>query len=165
MFIFLILHNGPTVLRRKNNRIVCYLLGHIGQLVWQVSFPVSYSLPKGSSRVGAFSEILEQKWAVSVHFRWGAIVLFFKIKSKLQQKLFELIGRLCRTQHSLNNSYCSGQQEPEYSRGRLCKALGSWGSGNLEGRGGVGKGWVKVGQFITNLGLRWTFLSQLEGAK
>ncbi len=60
---------------------------------------------------------------------------------------------------------CSGQQEPEYSRGRLCKALGSWGSGNLEGRGWLGRGWVKVGQFITNLGLRWTFLSQLEGAK
>ncbi len=60
---------------------------------------------------------------------------------------------------------CSGQQEPEYSQGHLCKALGSWGSGNLEGRGGLGKGWVKVGQFISNLGLRWTFLSQLEGAK
>jgi hypothetical protein len=34
------------------------------------------------------------------------------------------------------------------------------------GRAGqLGKGWVKVGQSITNLGLRWTFLSQLEGAK
>ncbi len=43
--------------------------------------------------------------------------------------------------------------------------LGSWVSGKFEGRGGLGKGWVKVGQFITNLGLRWTFLSQLEGAK
>ncbi len=68
--------------------------------------------------------------------------------------------------------YCSGHQEPEYSRGRLCKALGSWGSGNLEGRGGyIGKGWVykegegQDGSVISNLGPEWTFLSQLEGAK
>ena len=54
---------------------------------------------------------------------------------------------------------CSGHQEPEYSRGRLCKALGSWGSGNLEGRGGyIGKGWVykegvgQDGSVISNLG-------------
>jgi hypothetical protein len=70
-----------------------------------------------------------------------------------------------QVQRGWTKCYCSGHQEPEYSRGRLCKALGSWGSGNLEGRGGLGREWVKVGRFITNLGLRWTFLSQLEGAK
>jgi hypothetical protein len=30
---------------------------------------------------------------------------------------------------------CSRQKKPEYSWGRLSKALGSWGSGNLEGGG------------------------------
>jgi hypothetical protein len=45
---------------------------------------------------------------------------------------------------------------PEYSRGRLSKALGSWGSGNLEGRGELGEGWGKWGQFTSNLRLRWT---------
>jgi hypothetical protein len=30
----------------------------------------------------------------------------------------------------------------EYSRGRLSEALGSWDSGNLEGRGGLGEGWA-----------------------
>ncbi len=28
-------------------------------------------------------------------------------------------------------------------RGRLIEALGGWGSGNLEGRGGLGEGWSK----------------------
>jgi hypothetical protein len=41
--------------------------------------------------------------------------------------------------------------------------LGIWREGVGWERGG--SRWVKVGQFITNLGLRWTFLSQLEGAK
>ncbi len=53
-------------------------------------------------------------------------------------------------------SDCSGQQEPEYSQGRLSEALGSWGSGNLEGRGRVGEGWGKWGQFTSNLRPRWT---------
>ncbi len=44
----------------------------------------------------------------------------------------------------------------EYSRGRLSEALGSWGSGNLEGWGGLGEGWGKWGQFTSNLRLRWT---------
>ncbi len=44
----------------------------------------------------------------------------------------------------------------EYSRGRRCKALGSWGSGNLEGRGELAEGWGKWGQFTSNLRLRWT---------
>jgi hypothetical protein len=35
-------------------------------------------------------------------------------------------------------------------------ALGSWGSGKLEGRGGLGEGWGKWGQFTSNLRLRWT---------
>ncbi len=35
-------------------------------------------------------------------------------------------------------------------------ALGSWSSGNLEGRGGSGEGWGKWGQFTSNLRLRWT---------
>jgi hypothetical protein len=30
---------------------------------------------------------------------------------------------------------CSGQKMPDYSRGRLSEALGSWGSGNLGGGG------------------------------
>jgi hypothetical protein len=73
---------------------------------------------------------------------------------------------------TIKDGECSGHQEPEYSRGRLCKALGSWGSRNLEGRGGyIGKGWVynegvgQDGSVISNLGPEWTFLSQLEGAK
>ncbi len=32
----------------------------------------------------------------------------------------------------------------------------SWGSGSLEGRGGLGEGWGKWGQFTSNLRLRWT---------
>jgi hypothetical protein len=31
----------------------------------------------------------------------------------------------------------------------------SWGSGNLEGEG-LGEGWVKGGQFTSNLRPRWT---------
>jgi hypothetical protein len=34
--------------------------------------------------------------------------------------------------------------------------LGSWGSGNLEGRGGLSGGWGKWGQFTSNMRLRWT---------
>jgi hypothetical protein len=34
--------------------------------------------------------------------------------------------------------------------------VGGWGSGNLEGRGGLGEGWGKWGQFTSNLRLRWT---------
>ncbi len=48
------------------------------------------------------------------------------------------------------------KQEPEYSRGRLSEALGSWGAGSLEGRGGLGEGWGKWGQFTSNLRPRWT---------
>ncbi len=51
------------------------------------------------------------------------------------------------------------------SRGRLSKALGSWDSGNLEGRGGLGEGWGNWGQFSSNLRLGRTVLTQLEGAK
>ncbi len=53
----------------------------------------------------------------------------------------------------------------EYSRGRLNKALGSWGSGDLEGKGWLGEGWGKWGQFTSNLRLGRTVLTQLEGAK
>ncbi len=35
------------------------------------------------------------------------------------------------------------------------EAQGVWGLGNLEG-GGWGEGWVRGGQFTSNLGLRWT---------
>ncbi len=35
-------------------------------------------------------------------------------------------------------------------------ARGGWGSGNLEGRGGLGEGWGKWGQFTSNLRPRWT---------
>jgi hypothetical protein len=45
---------------------------------------------------------------------------------------------------------------PECSRGCLSEALGSWGSGNSEGRGGLGEGWGKWGQFTRNLRPRWT---------
>ncbi len=50
---------------------------------------------------------------------------------------------------------CSGQKTPDCSWGRPSKALGNWGSGNLEGEG-LGKRWDRGGQFTSNLRPRWT---------
>ncbi len=50
---------------------------------------------------------------------------------------------------------CSRQKMPGCSWGRLSEARGVWGAGNLEG-GGLGRGWVKGGQFSSNLGARRT---------
>ncbi len=50
---------------------------------------------------------------------------------------------------------CSRQKMPGCSWGRLSEARGVWGAGNLEG-GGLGRGWVKGGQFTSNLGARKT---------
>jgi hypothetical protein len=51
--------------------------------------------------------------------------------------------------------YCSGQKTPDWSRGHRSEALGYLGSGNLEGVG-LGEGWVRGGQFTSNLRPRWT---------
>jgi hypothetical protein len=60
-------------------------------------------------------------------------------------------------------SYCSGQKTPDCSWGRLSKALGNWGSGNLEG-GGFGE---RVGTGEVSLQATWDrggrILSQLGG--
>ncbi len=50
---------------------------------------------------------------------------------------------------------CSRQKMPGCSWGRLSEARGVWGAVNLEG-GGLGRGWVKWGQFTSNLGARRT---------
>ncbi len=50
---------------------------------------------------------------------------------------------------------CSGQKTPDWSWGRRSEALGYLGSGNLEGEG-LGEGWVRGGQFTSNLRPRWT---------
>ncbi len=59
--------------------------------------------------------------------------------------------------------YCSGQKTPDCSWGCLSEALGSWGSGNLEG-GGFGEG---LGQGEVSLQATWDqggrILSQLGG--
>jgi hypothetical protein len=41
----------------------------------------------------------------------------------------------------------------DWSQGRRCQALGSWGSGKLGRVGQLGEGWGKQGQFTSNL--RW----------
>ncbi len=57
--------------------------------------------------------------------------------------------------HTTSGGECSGQKTPDYPWGRLSEAralgvLGIW-------RGeGLGKGWVRAGQFTSNLRLRWT---------
>jgi hypothetical protein len=51
---------------------------------------------------------------------------------------------------------------PGCSGGRLSEARGVWGAGNLEGEG-WGRGWVKGGQFTSNLRTSGRILSQLGG--
>ncbi len=57
-------------------------------------------------------------------------------------------------QNSWDNT-CSRQEMSGYSRGRHSEAQGVWGLGKSEG-GGWGEGWVRGGQFTSNLGLRCT---------
>jgi hypothetical protein len=55
----------------------------------------------------------------------------------------------------VNHPYCSGQKTTDSSWGHPSEALGNLGSGNLDGEG-LGEGWVKGGQFTSNLWPRWT---------
>jgi hypothetical protein len=49
----------------------------------------------------------------------------------------------CKLNISFSISPVPDKKSPEYSRGRLSKALGQWGSGNLEG-----EGWARVGRGV-----------------